>query len=512
MAKFIRSGVFLPKCDYVPPTLMYGVTTDIRTVYYNILAESAGVVRYPAALGRAILAGGTTFNDVVLPAFPPIPYFAPVAKNIPQSVPTCALSRNQTLALAALNIRPGQPEPTSAASTILPGPPERTGTIAVAVAVATDRPVLINNIIKLGTGQGKTRLIGWIINTLGRKAIVVVNQISLVKQTVAELSALLPATSVGFYYGAKQKDGDIMVATHKSLCIAKLGGFKFGKTVVAYKDFAADIGTICYDEVHAYCTPKYWHLFEFGADNMIGFSATPENSPHILRAVAAVGPIVDIEKHPDFDRSVCNYTLTVNFIEYKAPAYIAGEERNGRLDYARLMTRIRADTARADMIVALCRRLIDTGGVIFVFSSVRDYAIKLRRMFECTPVDVPDLGVGDYTPGDSVLLIGDTAEARQDVIMAAARATARVIFTTYGYADTGLNISRANMCILAEPRNANMIQRTGRIMRADGSGEFRAVYDIIDVRTPLKSQYKKRIPAYVTRNAVFTTTRVSGAV
>lgn len=65
------------------------------------------------------------------------------------------------------------------------------------------------------------------------------------------------------------------------------------------------------------------------------------------------------------------------------------------------------------------------------------------------------------------------------------------------------------MCILAEPRNANMIQRTGRIMRADGSGEFRAVYDIIDVRTPLKSQYKKRIPAYVARNAVFTTTRVS---
>ena len=322
------------------------------------------------------------------------------------------------------------------------------------------------------------------------------NQISLIKQTSAELKDLLPGITIGHYYGAKQLDGDVVITTHKSLCAAKLKGrFKFGKTEIVYREFIAAIGTICYDEIHTYCTPKYWHIFEIGADNMIGFSATPEQCPHIPRAVAAVGPIIDIAKMPGYDAGVCNFALTVTFIEYGAPEFIHAEERNNRLDYHALMTAIRADTKRADMIIRLCRKLIATGAVIFVFCCVREYAIGLRRMFEGHE--------NDYEPADSVLLIGDTPEDVQDRIMAAAKTTARVIFTTYGYSDTGLSISRANTCVLAEPRNSNMIQRTGRIMRADGIGEFRNVYDIIDTRTPIKNQYKKRMPAYNARAADF---------
>ena len=488
--RFIRSGLFVARSVCSPPDITYSVQTDITTRYYSVLAESAGVVRYPPAIGRAMAAHAENFAGVALPTIDNVAFVAPVPQKIAKSVPTQPLSNNQQLAMQQLNITPYAAEGTSDAQYIAD-------------------PQFNNLIIKLGTGQGKTRLIGHIINAIGRKAIVVVNQISLVKQTVAELSLLLPGTVIGFYYGAKQKQGDIIVATHKSLCIAKTAGFKFGKTIVSYRTFAAEIGTICYDEIHAYCTPKYWHLFEFGVDNMIGFSATPENSPHIMRAIMAVGPIIDIEALPGYDNTICRFTLAVTFMEYKARKYIAGEERNGRLDYHALMGHIRADSYRAEMIVGLCRSLIRTGAVIFVFSSVREYAIKLRRMFEKHSIDDPNVCAADYVPGESVLLIGDTAEAKQDVIMEAARTAAVVIFTTYGYADTGLNISRANTCILAEPRNANMIQRTGRIMRADGVGEFRNVYDIIDVRTPLKNQYKKRLPAYNARGAEFVLTRVS---
>ena len=237
---------------------------------------------------------------------------------------------------------------------------------------------------------------------------------------------------------------------------------------------------------------------------MIGFSATPEQCPHILRAVAAVGPIIDIAQLPGYNKGICKFALTVTFVEYSAPAFIHAEERNNRLDYHALMTAIRADTKRAEMIIRLCRKLIATGAVIFVFCCVRDYAIGLRRLFESHE--------RDYEPADSVLLIGDTPEDIQDRIMAAAKTTARVIFTTYGYSDTGLSISRANTCILAEPRNSNMIQRTGRIMRADGVGEFRNVYDIIDTKTPIKNQYKKRMPAYNERAAEFVVIKMSRGV
>ena len=476
----------MPRVEYAPPHITYKHMLDTRTIYYNLLAETNDIVRYPIAIGRQILSTACVFNDIVLPAYKPITYYAPLPRNISTSVPTSPLSTNQQLALDSLNLRRDTREYSRE-------------------AVYTENPVLTNAIIKLGTGQGKTRLIGHAINAIGKKALIIVGQISLIKQTIAELTTLLPTTTIGYYYGAKQLDGDIVVITHKSMCAAKKNGqFKFGKTTTVYRDFIAAIGTICYDEIHTYCTPKYWHIFDIGVDHMIGFSATPEQCPHILRAVAAVGPIIDIAQLPGYNKGICKFALTVTFVEYSAPAFIHAEERNNRLDYHALMTAIRADTKRAEMIIRLCRKLIATGAVIFVFCCVRDYAIGLRRLFESHE--------RDYEPADSVLLIGDTPEDIQDRIMAAAKTTARVIFTTYGYSDTGLSISRANTCILAEPRNSNMIQRTGRIMRADGVGEFRNVYDIIDTKTPIKNQYKKRMPAYNERAAEFVVIKMSRGV
>lgn len=489
MCKFIRGGLFMSRDEYSPPKLVYSHTRETYTVYYNLLAETNGIIKYPAALGRSMLLRDVAVNNIVLPKCPPMVYLAPLPRNILKSPVMSPLSANQTLAINVLNIIPDTREYSRE-------------------PVRTETPHLINAIIKLGTGQGKTRLIGAIINNIGKKAIIVVNQIALVKQTVAELSTLLPAISIGFYYGAKQHPGDILVTTHKSLCLAKLNGyFKFGKTQVVYREFISEIGTICYDEIHTYCTPKYWHIFEIGADNMIGFSATPEQCPHIMRAIVSVGDIIDIAAFPGYDRDVCKFALTVTFVEYAAKMFIVGEERNNRLDYHALMTHIRADTRRANMIIGLCRKLVADGAVIFVFCCVREYAIKLRRLYAGIESD-DALGLRDYNTGESVadtsvLLIGDTPEDIQDKIMAVARTTAQVIFTTYGYSDTGLNISRANTCVLAEPRNSNMIQRTGRIMRADGCGDFRNVYDIIDTKTPIKNQYKKRLPAYNERCADF---------
>lgn len=477
MAKFLRNGLFVPRDEYTPPAITYKHVIDTRNIYYNLLAETNNVVKYPIAIGRQMVESASVFADVPLPHYRHIDYYAPLPQNIPTSTLTSELSTNQQLAATALNLRRDVREYSR-------------------TPVHTPAPILTNAIIKLGTGQGKTRLIGHVINALGKKALIIVGQISLIKQTIAELKLLLPATTIGHYYGAKQANGDIVVITHKSLCAAKKNGqFKFGKMLVAYLDFIAEIGTICYDEIHTYCTPKYWHIFDIGVDNMIGFSATPEQCPHIVRAVAAVGPIIDIAKLPGYDSGICKFALTVTFIEYSAPEFIHAEERNNRLDYHALMSAIRADTKRTAMIVQLCRKLIANGAVIFVFCCVREYAIGLRRLFEGHE--------NDYEPADSVLLIGDTPEDVQDRIMEAAKTTARVIFTTYGYSDTGLSISRANTCILAEPRNSNMIQRTGRIMRADGTGDFRNVYDIIDAKTPIKNQYKKRIPAYNERAAAF---------
>jgi hypothetical protein len=77
------------------------------------------------------------------------------------------------------------------------------------------------------------------------------------------------------------------------------------------------------------------------------------------------------------------------------------------------------------------------------------------------------------------------------------RANANIILTTYGYGGTGISINRATAILFLTSRKAKMKQILARILRRGSDTTIRRqVRDIVDVRTPLQHQVKKRMIAY----------------
>ncbi len=74
---------------------------------------------------------------------------------------------------------------------------------------------------------------------------------------------------------------------------------------------------------------------------------------------------------------------------------------------------------------------------------------------------------------------------------------ARVLFSTYGYAGTGISILKMSAILFLTPRKANMKQILARILRRGSDQSIpRVVVDIVDARTALVRQYSVRSEAY----------------
>ena len=381
--------------------------------------------------------------------------------------------------------------------------------------------------LQMGTGLGKTRVGLAAAVEAGGPTFVVVPTRALREQWLSEARQAYPGLALAAYQNprtaatepAGPATADLVVGVANTVLRKKTGFFSGYALVVL-------------DEAHelsARCSQNILWLAQ-GAPRVLGLSATPDERPDGLDRLVFrfLGPPTSAEADiPRFSVADVRFHGRVREVEYVGEGeYVeAVVSRAGTLSATATVGNLVRDPARLALVVAEVERLYFQGETdpaalgpgppgrshgVMVFAEHRDYLLVLRDaiMARFAPPDLaaPELGDGpaaEEDPGDSsgaeqaaaggavVLRGGVGAEA-----LVQARA-ARVVLTTYGYSRRGISLANMTALVLATPRRRGLTQILGRILRR-GSDETirRAVVDIRDMASPLKSQSSDRRAAY----------------
>lgn len=421
--------------------------------------------------------------------------------------------------------------------------------------------------LKLGTGEGKTRIGAAMVARLGMPAIIAVpSSGAIAKQWIDEFAEAFPGMRVAKYENSARNPPtadthDVVIVVVNTLC---------KKT----PEFVRGFGLIVFDEAHEFHSPVHGRsLWLAQTPAVLGLSATPDERPDGLDRYVFfhLGPpldarafpgvdisdatfrgevlVVEYEGHPDHCETVmgangtASAPLTIGKICGNAEAGWPGDPHRPRLiaalihrysrlhETAPLLERVRLGLGARPPSAATPKH--PAGEVrrhgIFVFAETRDYLVTLREAllerFRADEVCAPELDARDEAALDALwealgeedpapapagggvvsMLRGGVAHDEQ------ARIRARrppVVVTTYGYSRRGISLPYMTCELLATPRRNGSTQILGRITRR-GSDEsiVRQVIDIVDVRTGLRGQVQERKKAYKAKGWAVTTVR-----
>jgi len=197
-------------------------------------------------------------------------------------------------------------------------------------------------VFQAATGSGKTVIAIKAIAELQKKAIVLVNKVSLAEQWKAEIGSFLGVT-VGEIRGAKRTLGDITIVSLQTLSRQTFP-----------KGFFDEYGTVCLDEVHNIGSSVFSQaLFGITSRYTLGLSATPVRADKLecvfFWHVGEIGCVLNAkEKTPPLIR-----TFKLNF-DYTSFV------RNGKIDYTSMITDLIQIKPRNEFIVKTVTELIES--------------------------------------------------------------------------------------------------------------------------------------------------------
>lgn len=342
-------------------------------------------------------------------------------------------------------------------------------------------------ILNLEAGQGKTFVAMALINRLQLKTLVICHNESVLYDWSKEVTRLFPNNIIGYQYGKKKQDGDIVISIVNSLLKPDLPSTFFDQ-----------FGFIVYDEVHMYCSQELSRVFRRAqATYVLGLSATPNERNDKFDQVAwwNVGPVLEARLLPGYTEKDIPFKGRVKMVRYVgADEYTQHmvNAKTGLTDAVGMLSALIQDPSRLDCI---CQEIIlllqqSNDHNIFVFADRKVYLDnindRLKQLYEQDDLSTVILeNVSKLTGG-----------ARSDDIKDA-ELNARVILTTYQYMSVGKSIPKMNAIVLATPRKSHSRQIINRIFRlgSDYSIE-RQIIDIVDQRTIFKNQWYKRAKYY----------------
>jgi superfamily II DNA or RNA helicase len=219
----------------------------------------------------------------------------------------------------------------------------------------------------------------------------------------------------------------------------------------------------------------------------IGISATPARKSDEMEGVyyQHVGYPLVCANLPGYEVKKNVWPMVVNKVEYSGPPQFTKEIRNSNdIPSPILMEgQFMQDTARNLLICGIASREHRAGRVTFIFAGTRKHVSLLASMIK----------------EPTTVLIGG---ADLETFNAATKST--IVLTTYSYGVQSISIVAMNSLILATSRlDTNLDQTLGRIMREGSNREIvRHVFDIVDVETFTKRQFKSRLIHYSSRPQV----------
>jgi hypothetical protein len=274
-----------------------------------------------------------------------------------------------------------------------------------------------------------------------------------------------------------------------------------------------------------------WHPVPY----VLGLDGTPDARPDGLSEIVKrhLGPAMYQKDVPGFDAADAEFTGEVWRINYAGhPDFCEAElTPSGTVCAINTIAKFNKDPHRLQLIVQQVLRLYRMHetpeavkyGVgrrpgdapdapkhrhgVFVFAEHRDALIVIRDALAARlrpdEISAPEL----ESARTMTVLRGGVAP---DELSKAQKAGEHIVLTTYGYSRRGISLRKMTASVHTSPRRHGMAQIGARIRRR-GSDQLirRVIVDIVDVRTPLKSQYSERAKQYKAWNYPVVTKDVS---
>lgn len=379
-------------------------------------------------------------------------------------------------------------------------------------------------LLDLGAGRGKTMVSAGLISRIKRKTIYIVPNKPLAIQASKDMIIALDGVSIGIFsskdyleeiekYKPKDKKKPIKEVVGKKPTKKqskprkkrKIPPPKYPDILIIVINSALlhnwifdHYSMMILDEVHTYCSPQRRQIFKFCLPIMFGMSATTAENEKGLDVIAtkelAFGGILYGEQ-VSAQKDVPKFTCDVEIIKYYGPDEYSKSlchESTGILFTDYMHNQAIADPYRMSLVLNEIKKLYEWRGpnkerhLIYIFCEKLD---PLDKTFEqLKAIYGEDLAIPEFKS-----LTGGASESH----LTQTRETASIILTTYGYGGTGISVSRATAILFLTSRKAKMKQILARILRRGSDLTIRRqIRDIVDIRTPLQHQLKKRMIAY----------------
>lgn len=344
--------------------------------------------------------------------------------------------------------------------------------------------------LKLNTGCGKTWIISKLIWNYWKHSIVFVSNIDQRNQVCAEIAKLIPGlqtykmgtgsskvdkqTFEKFINGGWDYDYPfICVSVSKTATnqYSMYGSKVWDKFYISF-----------YDECQTYCSDTGSDLLKCCQTPMkVALSATPDLPWNSNLILLWCGPLFD----GDALMPGRNIKGSVKIINYHGMRGYSESQRDdhGNNSYANTLRLIEQDTFRINMGMAEIASLHNEGLNPIVFFQHLDYMHNVATLYN------------QKYGTDVGILEGGTPEGVRNEV----KEKSEVVFTTYKFGSTGLNIPRVKSMVLMEPHKTRGKQVNGRPLR-DDSDTVRKYVDIVDVTSFLGGQLSARMEDYRARN------------
>jgi hypothetical protein len=349
-------------------------------------------------------------------------------------------------------------------------------------------------ILNLEAGQGKSYIAANLIGKFQVKTAIIMHSKSILEQWVHVLKTCFQdSIEIGFYYGEKKKDGDVMLIIVNS---AGKDEFLVGGEKMTPIEFFNQFGFIIYDECHLYVNKTGKKVMQrASAPRMLGLSATPEHHQKGFDPVAwwNIGPILDAAEIDGYEGNDIEFTAVVHRMRYYGSEEFTRHlvTSQGMVNVAGTVNMLCEDDRRNKLIVRCVKRCFRKGLNTFVFADRREYLLKLRDLIS----EKLQENVEVMTKDEEFMRIVGGAKM-DDLKLAEERG--RVILTTYQYMGTGKSITKMNGLVMATPRKNGMEQFVGRIFRLGSDHTIRRkIFDIVDMKVSLSRQWGTRKKYYV---------------
>ena len=360
------------------------------------------------------------------------------------------------------------------------------------------------------TGSGKTIMALEAIRRLGRTALIIVDQDFLRDQWIASITDKkflnIPRDRVGIIQGSECSyvGKDIVVAM-----IQTLHRREYPKELYDY------FGILCIDENHCAGAPVFSKvLFQFSAKFRFGISATPERTDALHKVIDWNLGGVGVRLQKQHRASKVRYLVHDNPFSWYS---------NTSPKVGRYLTEISEDPSRNLLIAGAIKELYLKGRDILAVSDRIEQLEGLMSLCYYMGIPVEDMGVvagfrhvrkyarephpkrrpvgyvkgSEYTPVSLQLLRKrNTKEFLTDL-----KDSRRIIFTTYGMFEKGVDVPRLSAGIECTPRSKAR-QVHGRILRDVGGKKVPVWVTIRDKNSyRAEHQFVLRIDEYLKSNA-----------